>query len=90
MGIVIGGNLLKQYLSLKSKAMQHEDEKKLFFVVDDGDSSMTVPETELAVIIKHGFGDYSASDKEEDLPTFTVSPVYMTQEEFDNMPEYNG
>lgn len=65
-------------------------EKKLFYVVDDGESAITVPENGLADIVKYGLTEHNANTPEEDLPVFTVAPVYMTQEEFNNMPEYNG
>lgn len=65
-------------------------DKKLFYVVDNGDSSITVKPDDLANTLEFGFEDYNANTLEEDLPVFTVSPVYMTQEEYDNMPEYNG
>lgn len=65
-------------------------DKKLFYVVDDGENSITVPEHDLANIIKYGLADHNENTSEEEMPVYTVSPVYMTQEEFDNMPEYQG
>lgn len=66
------------------------NEKKLFYVIDDGENSITVAPDQLNSILLHGLTEHNAQTPEEDLPVFTVSPVYMTQEEYDNMPEYNG
>lgn len=66
-------------------------EKKLFYVVEDGENSITVAPDQLNSILLYGLTtEHTAQTPEEELPVFTVSPVYMTQEEYDNMPEYNG
>lgn len=65
-------------------------DKKLFYVVDNGDSSMTVSPDDLANTLEFGFDDYDSNTPTDDLPVYTINPVYMTQEEYDNMPEYNG
>lgn len=65
-------------------------EKKLFYVVDNGDNNITVSPQELENILRFGLTEHTVETPEEELPVFTVSPVYMTQEEYDNMPEYNG
>lgn len=77
-----------------SKAPKHKGnymEKKLFFVVDDGvEFHITVAEGDLLEMIKDHLAEYDKDTPNEDLPDLTVTPFYMTQEEFDNMPEYNG
>lgn len=65
-------------------------ELKLFFVIDDTNSSLTVPEKDLLISIKNAFEEWDERTPKDELPVFTVSPVYMTQEEFESMPEYNG
>lgn len=65
-------------------------EKKLYYLVHDGENSITVSSSELENILKFGLTEHTADTPEDELPSFTVSPVYMTQEEYDNMPEYNG
>lgn len=65
-------------------------EKKLFYVVNDGESSITVPAKDLEDTLKFGLAEHNENMTEEDLPVFTVSPIYMTKEEYNNMPEYNG
>lgn len=34
--------------------------------------------------------DLEAYDVHGDLPKYTVEPIYLTQEEFDALPEFNG
>ena len=71
----------------KNKHMQ----KKLFYVVDNGDSSITVPAGDLEVMLTNcAIEEFNENTPEDELPVFTVSPIYMTQEEYENMPEYNG
>ena len=65
-------------------------EKKLFYIVDNGDSSLTIKPEDLLFILRNGFEDWNIDTPTDELPVFTVSPVYMTQEEYNNIPEYNG
>lgn len=64
-------------------------EKKLFYVVDNGDASCTA---ELSGCLAWMDGDMEANEYREqtppdDLPTYTFSPVWMTDEEYDKLPE---
>lgn len=63
---------------------------KLFFVISDSNASLTIPEKDLFSVIRHGFDEYDENTPADELPVFTVSPVWMTQKEFESMPEYNG
>jgi hypothetical protein len=64
--------------------------KKLFFVVSNGDDSATA---ELSGCMEWIKGDLEAnwpnaeSDPEEDRPQYTLDPVWLTDEEFNNLPE---
>lgn len=64
-------------------------QKKLFYVVDNGDESCTA---ELSGCLEWMAGDmdangYNESTPSEELPAYTLSPVWMTDEEYDNLPE---
>lgn len=42
---------------------------------------------DLEEMIKNDLENYDADD---DLPNYTVEPIYLTQEEFNALPEFNG
>lgn len=43
---------------------------------------------DLEEMIKNDLDNYNAND--DDLPNYTVEPIYLTQEEFNALPEFNG
>lgn len=65
------------------------DGKKLYFKL----SGIIEPDYiivllgDLEEMIRNDLENYDADD---DLPTYTVEPIYLTQEEFDALPEFNG
>lgn len=67
-------------------------EKKLYFVVDNGECAITGDYEACMAFIKADMedGTYTSEMLTEDLPVFTMNPVWMTEEEFDNLPEYEG
>lgn len=64
--------------------------KELFFVVSNGDDSATA---ELSGCMEWIKGDLAANWPEaenlpeEDKPQYTLNPVWLTIEEFNNLPE---
>jgi len=81
--IFLSGNLYKQYKSMCAM------EKKIFFKLSGiiEPDYIIMPLEDLQAMIQNDLESYSTDD---DLPTYTVEPIYMTQEEYENMPEYNG
>ena len=75
----------KTYVKMKDKI-----DKKLFYVVGDGENSVTIHPGSLMGYITALMEDYGPNTNEEDLPVLTIAPAYMTQEDFEKMPEHNG
>lgn len=63
-------------------------DKKLFYVIDDGDSSILLHPEAVMTHIGSYSNEHNDTTPKDELPVFTVSPVFLTQEEYDNMPEY--
>lgn len=68
------------------------NELKLYFIVDNGDSSITGDYEACIAFIKADMegSEYNDTTPDDDLPEYTMNPVWMTEEEFDNLPEYQG
>lgn len=64
-------------------------DKKLYFKL----SGIIEPDYVIVLLryleetIKNDLENYDADD---DLPAYTVEPIYLTQEEFNALPEFNG
>lgn len=63
--------------------------KKLYYQLSDGaDVSKIVMELSGAMTwIEEDMKEYPQETPEEDLPEYTITPVWLTDEEFDNLPE---
>lgn len=65
------------------------NEKKLYYQLSDGaDVSKVVMELSGAVTwIEEGMKDFSPDTPEDELPEWTLNPVWLTDEEFNALPE---
>lgn len=75
---------LSQELLTESFLME---EKKLYFQLSDGAdySGVTMDLSGVTTWIEGDADNYK--EDEEDMPEYTITPVWMTEEEFDNLPE---
>lgn len=64
-------------------------EKKLYYQLSDGaDVSKVVMELSGAMTwIEEGMKDYSADTPKDELPEWTLEPIWLTDEEYEEMPE---
>ncbi len=62
--------------------------KELFFTISNGDSSATA---ELSGCIEWMKGDMDANFKDakegDDVPEYTLTPIWLTVDEYNNLPE---
>lgn len=58
-------------------------EKKLYFTIDDGNACVTM---ELSGCMKWIEG-YSLTEEDSEDMQFTITPVWMTEQEFENLSE---
>jgi len=82
-----GYHLRKAYQQFKTKNKMGD--KKIFFKLTGiiEPDYIIMPLEDLQAMIKNDLESYMAGDE---LPTYTVEPIYMTQEEYENMPDFNG
>ncbi len=66
-------------------------EKKLYYEVSDlGYIGQTVEDLESAMALIDADIVYQMEDEKEPELQYTITPVWMTEEEFNNLPEFNG
>lgn len=61
-------------------------EKKLYYQLSDGGDYEGVT-MELSGIMSWIEGDQDNCKEGDDMPEYTITPVWMTEEEFNNLPE---
>ena len=65
-------------------------EKKLYYKLDDGDDISGLV-LDLSGCMAHIEGEQEDLKEGEDEDRwYTLTPIWMTDEEFDNLPEYEG
>jgi hypothetical protein len=62
-------------------------EKKLYYIIDNGDSRYTMELDGCMEVIKGEMESYNEEKTLEDEPTYTITPIWMTEDEFENLPE---
>jgi hypothetical protein len=64
-------------------------EKKLYYQLsDNADVSKIVMELSGAMTwIEEEMKEHTPATPEDDLPEFTITPIWLTDEEFNNLPE---
>lgn len=60
--------------------------KKLYYQLSDGGDYWNVT-MELSGIMAWIEGDQDNCKEGDDMPEYTITPVWMTEEEFNNLPE---
>lgn len=60
-------------------------EKKLFYTIDNGDTAMTAHLDACMEVIKAESPANQSSD--DNLNQWTITPVWLTDEEFESLPE---
>jgi hypothetical protein len=61
-------------------------EKKLYYIIDNGDSSYTMELDGCVELIKGESEDIKKEGDEKDVQ-WIMEPIWLTDEEFDNLPE---
>lgn len=61
-------------------------EKKLYYQFSDGGDYSNVT-MDLSGVMAWIEGDQDNCKEGEDMPEYTITPVWMTEDEFDNLPE---
>lgn len=62
--------------------------KKLYYKLYNGDSSITLHPAAIPDILDSQMVAYENDDNpDKELPEFVINPVWMTEEEFANLPE---
>lgn len=64
----------------------------MYYAVDNGDTEIYVETIEECFGIINGewsdqVKDFKAEDDKEDAPTWSIFPIWMTEEEFKNLPD---
>lgn len=62
-------------------------EKKMYYVVDNGDTPITVDLDGMKELIEAEASDYNEDRNKEDEPRWDVTLVWLTEDEFSNLPE---
>lgn len=62
-------------------------EKKMYYTVDNGDTTVTVDFKGLADMIEAEASCYTENKNKEEEPYWGISLIWMTEDEFDNLPE---
>ncbi len=62
-------------------------EKKMYYKIDNGDVYQIVDESIFMDIIKGEASDYNEYKNEQDKPEWIITLAWMTQEEYENLPE---
>lgn len=71
--------------------MKNSEEKEIYYKLSDNadlNGLYLASMREVSEHIEMDLGDIHLSDIEN--VQYTITPVYMTKEEFDNLPEYDG
>lgn len=61
--------------------------KKLYYRIDDGDYCLVMELDGCMEYIKNSMQGMNEEETLKDEPCFTISPEWMTEEEFDALPE---
>ncbi len=61
--------------------------KKMYYIIDNGDMSVTVDLIGLTDTLEAEATDYNEDSNKEDEPQWNIQLVWMTEEEFNNLPE---
>lgn len=66
-----------------------ENEKKLYYELSDGAdvSGLTMELSGCVTWIEEAMKDLSEATPEAEVPEYTLTPVWLTDEEFTNLPE---
>jgi len=62
-------------------------EKKLYYIIDNGSTSYTMELSGCMSLIEGEMGGMNEEKTTQDEPEWTITPTWMTEEEFDNLPE---
>ncbi len=62
-------------------------EKKMYYRVDNGDTPVIASLSECMEIIKSESESYNEAKTAEDNPEWTIDLVWLTDEEFENLPD---
>lgn len=85
----VKGEIYPCKIDIFEKTYEAVPEKKLYYQLSDGaDVSKAVMELSGAMTwIEEGMKEFSSDMRQDELPEYTLTPVWMTDEEFNNLPE---
>lgn len=62
-------------------------EKKMFYQIDNSDVNQIVEADLVMDVIKGEAESYTEKTNKDDEPSWTITLVWMTQEEYENLPD---
>lgn len=61
--------------------------KKLYYRIDGGDTPIICDLKSMTEILEAEASDYNEEKNEEDKPEWTIDLVFLTDEEYENLPD---
>lgn len=62
-------------------------EKKMYYRIDNGDTSVTCELSGLTSLLEAEATSFNEETNKSDEPTWTIDLVFLTEEEYENLPE---
>lgn len=62
-------------------------EKKMYYIIDNGDTPVTCDLNGLTAMLEAEATSYNEDSNKEDKPQWDITLVWLTEDEFDNLPE---
>jgi hypothetical protein len=61
--------------------------KKLYYIIDNGDTPVTCDLRSLTDMLEAEASGYNDDSNKEDKPEWVITLVFMTEDEYNNLPE---